>query len=472
MKHLLALPNRFLALVSGVTVILALSTFTAKAQSFAATDAQADSCYSLPQFAGQALYLPDLDQSLPGVDNAKFFFSPSPGSYIENGNTATLTGTAVNPTNGVGFMINVTFSGRQSPPTNPNLELITTCYAPPISSGTINPLSWHTYSTITGTLTGTGGYTGASLTLTGAIMHDFQVGIGASGKNVDLGASGWFNWTVNGTPSNHHVLNNGNPPGGRFGDFNINLSCPTCVDPQLGLGAASGCTVLQLAAAKVSITGPAGGILGDICMAPNSSLSMSGSNYVTGTVKLGPGAKISNSSSNPVNVMSNVNLTAQINAALARAASAAALAPTQTFTTLDGKTVTTINGVAGVNVIKVKDVSLSGKQIYLNGPVGAKFILNVSGKFVFTGGGAGPQIRAAGGVQPKDILYNIIGTGSDVAFSGGGGGVGCCQAIVDGTLLAPNRKINLSPGLVNGQVISGMDISIVSGSGIHCPPCP
>ena len=50
-----------------------------------------------------------------------------------------------------------------------------------------------------------------------------------------------------------------------------------------------------------------------------------------------------------------------------------------------------------------------------------------------------------------------------------GGGVGCCKAIVDGTVLAPLRKINLSPGLVNGQVISGKDINISSGASVRCP---
>jgi len=77
----------------------------------------------------------------------------------------------------------------------------------------------------------------------------------------------------------------------------------------------------------------------------------------------------------------------------------------------------------------------------------------------------------AAGVQPGAVEYNIIGSGEQVAFSGGGGGTGCCKAIVDGTLLAPNRKIALSPGLVNGQVISGLDISIVSGSSARCR-CP
>ena len=229
--------------------------------------------------------------------------------------------------------------------------------------------------------------------------------------------------------------------------------------------------MLELSTAKVSITGPAGGILGDICIAPGGSLAMSGDEFVTGTINLGFGAKFSNSSHGTVTVAQNVDLTAAIDDANARAKSAAELPCDQSYVKLDGSSVTTITGDVGINVICVGDVVLSGKKITLTGPAGAQFIFNVTGKFVLTGGGAGPQIRVSGGVEPKDVLYNIIGLGADVAFSGGGGGVNCCAAIVDGTLLAPERKINLSPGLVNGQVISGRDINIVSGASVNCP-CP
>jgi len=229
--------------------------------------------------------------------------------------------------------------------------------------------------------------------------------------------------------------------------------------------------VLELSTAKVAITGPAGGIFGDICIAPGGSLAMSGDEFVTGTINLGLGAKFSNSSHGTVTVAQNVDLTAAIDDANARAKSAAELPCDQSYVKLDGSSVTTITGDVGINVICVGDVVLSGKKITLTGPAGAQFIFNVTGKFVLTGGGAGPQIRVSGGVEPKDVLYNIIGLGADVAFSGGGGGVNCCAAIVDGTLLAPERKINLSPGLVNGQVISGRDINIVSGASVNCP-CP
>jgi choice-of-anchor A domain-containing protein len=250
--------------------------------------------------------------------------------------------------------------------------------------------------------------------------------------------------------------------------------CPECVDPDFGLGSASGSSVFELGPHSVSITGPPGGIIGNISIAPNGKLSLTGSEFVTGIIFLGPGATFSDSSSGGVGgVVHNVDLSAQIAAAYAANAGNAALPCSQSFTTLDGKTVTAITGTHGVNVICVKDIVLSGKQILLTGPADAKFVINITGKMALTGGGLGPQIRvdASAGLAPSAVLYNFIGVGEDVQLNGGGGGVNCCAAILDGTILAPYRKIALSPGLVNGEVISGLDISIVSGSSVKCPPC-
>jgi hypothetical protein len=171
-------------------------------------------------------------------------------------------------------------------------------------------------------------------------------------------------------------------------------ACPDCVDPAFGLGAGSGSSVFELGAHSVSITGPPGGIIGNISIAANGKLSLTGSEFVTGTIFLGPGATFSDSSSGGVGaVVQNVDLSAAIAAAYAANVNNAALACSQSFTTLDGKTVTTITGNHGVNVICVKDISLSGKQILLTGPADAKFVFNITGKMVLTGGGLGPQIR-------------------------------------------------------------------------------
>src|SRR5213078_915073 len=239
--------------------------------------------------------------------------------------------------------------------------------------------------------------------------------------------------------------------------------CPTtCANPRIGAGSQPPIwTVLQLDGGKVDITGPAGGIDGDICIADSGKLSITGSEFVTGNIRLSAGATFSKSGSGTVGgVLQTQNLSQQVTDALAAAAAATALPCTQTIGNLSS--VQTIVGNGGLNVICVTNVTLSGgKKVFLMGGASDQFVVNVTGNWALSGGS---QIRVAGGVQPNAVLYNIIGTGGQVAFSGGGGGTGCCKAIVDGTLLAPNRKIALSPGLVNGQVISGLDISIVSGS--------
>jgi choice-of-anchor A domain-containing protein len=230
--------------------------------------------------------------------------------------------------------------------------------------------------------------------------------------------------------------------------------------------------VFQLGASKVDITGPPGGIIGDVSIATGGKLSITGTEYITGVVNLEAGATFANSTHNAVTVNQNVDLSAAIDAAYTANLAYAGMPCSQSFPAL--KNSTTITGGHGINVICVGDIVLSGKQILLTGPSDAKFIVNITGKLVLTGGGAGPQIRvdASAGILPSAVIYNLVGSGQDVAFSGGGGGVGCCAAIVDGTILAPYRKIALSPGLVNGEVISGKDISIVSGSSVRCPPCP
>ena len=89
-------------------------------------------------------------------------------------------------------------------------------------------------------------------------------------------------------------------------------------------------------------------------------------------------------------------------------------------------------------------------------------IFNIEGTLKVNGG----KLTAS---RPQDVLFHLQGEGADVAFSGGGGGNGCCKAWLDGTILAPERKVRLSPGRVTGQIFSEKDITLSSGSIVECP---
>src|SRR5262249_38892692 len=145
--------------------------------------------------------------------------------------------------------------------------------------------------------------------------------------------------------------------------------CPPCLNPNFGLGAGAAFSVFQLGGGTVSINGPAGGVVGDVAIGPNGSLSMSGDQFVTGTIKLAAGAKFSSTAHFTPTVQTNVDLTAAINAAKNLSTTDAALPCDQTFAKVDGQTVTNINAThAGVNVICIKDVTISGKQVFINNP--------------------------------------------------------------------------------------------------------
>jgi len=227
-----------------------------------AVAAEADQCYpyfGTNCFSGFAAFLPGLDCSgisgspcdtsfgvTAGTDGFKFIFSPA-ARFTENSDgTATLTGhleSQLQP--GFGFDVAVTFTGLTSDPAgagcagNPLLELCENCYIngaatqgtfdPPLadrqpcaSTGSVDPTTWHYYTHFTGTLTGTGSYTGLILNISDT-MHCFEVGTGASGKNVLPGASGWFIWTIAQNTTGRCV--NSSSQAGRFGDLNFNLNC-------------------------------------------------------------------------------------------------------------------------------------------------------------------------------------------------------------------------------------------------------
>ena len=240
-------------------------------------------------------------------------------------------------------------------------------------------------------------------------------------------------------------------------------TCPnTCINP--GVGSAGSCTVLELAAGegavKVAVAGGPGGIDGDVCIGPNGNLSITGAQFVTGNVRLASGATLRKTGPGSIGgVLRDQDLDEEITDAMSAATDAAALPCTQMFASLNASQV--IVGAGGENVLCVGDVILNGGRVVtLSGGASDTFIVNVTGRFALTGASK----IVASGVPPSAVLYNIIGNGPAVALSG--------MASIDGTILAVERDIALTPAIVNGEVIGGQKMSITSNASVRCPSCP
>src|SRR5438552_3262339 len=235
------------------------------------------------------------------------------------------------------------------------------------------------------------------------------------------------------------------------------ICASTCIHP--GVGTAGSCTVLELDGGQVAVTGRPGGIDGDVCMGPNGHLAITGAQFVTGNVRLASGATARKTGSGSIGgVLRDQDLDEEITDAMTAATDAAALPCTQMFASLNTSQV--IVGAGGQNVLCVGDVILNGGRVVtLSGDANDTFIVNVTGRFALTGGSK----IVASGVLPSAILYNIVGTGPAVALNGG--------ASIDGTLLAVDRDIALTPSLVSGEVIGGQNISITGNASVRCRAC-
>jgi hypothetical protein len=235
-------------------------------------------------------------------------------------------------------------------------------------------------------------------------------------------------------------------------------------DP-VNLGAASGFAVLGIGSnTTISING-GNGVHGNV--GGRNNIALDNPSNIFGQVILGSGGSFHSTAQNPVVATQNAALLTQAAAdARAAATTAAGLAATNTSilsVNLSNST-GTITGGAMRNVLNLTSVNLNHGTLILSAPAGGSFVLNVSGNFVLNTG----SILLSGGLTADDVLINVTGTGSAVAFTGGGN-----QSVVFGTLLATDRNIQLSPGLVNGRIIGGGNqITLVSGSQANGPAVP
>ena len=119
-----------------------------------------------------------------------------------------------------------------------------------------------------------------------------------------------------------------------------------------------------------------------------------------------------------------------------------------------------VESTPGDYVFDITGINFSGgKVLTLSAPSGSSFLLNISQQLVLTPG----SILVSGGLSAGNVLLNYTGT-NDVRFSGGGN-----ASEVDGTILAPNAGVDLSPGVVVGSVLAN---SIQMSSGANVIPEP
>jgi hypothetical protein len=234
------------------------------------------------------------------------------------------------------------------------------------------------------------------------------------------------------------------------------------------LGAADGWAVLEIGTnGNISISNPAGFIDGNIGVIGTSPGNMGDSNApINGTLYLG-GSQNYTGVTPSGGVLKNQSplLNTAATAATAASSTLASLTPTMSFTSISGNT--TINLAPGLNVIDVTTtagINLgNGQVLTLNGPAGSEVILNDTGGVTLNSG----QIVLTGGLTPSDVVFNLTGT-TGLSTSGGLNN----ESVLAGIFLAPDAQVQLSPGALTGEIISGQNIGISSGASVSSVPGP
>ena len=244
--------------------------------------------------------------------------------------------------------------------------------------------------------------------------------------------------------------------------FNASAATDTLPGGAINVGSADYFTVLTKSDAGFTdntITGPSF-VIGNYGLGGQGKLSITGSSKITGKLVNHTGGQVNGANAISGGVTTN---DAQLAQALADAQmlsdTAAMEATTPAYASL-----TSVNGTMSITggpnqkvVLNLQDFKLDGGATFtLQGTATTSFIINVTKRFALTGNS---QILLSG-VPPQNVLFNILGKGEQVAFSGKSG--------MSGILLALNRKVDLSSGHVTGKVIANQ-VVITSGGSVVSP---
>lgn len=232
----------------------------------------------------------------------------------------------------------------------------------------------------------------------------------------------------------------------------------------VNLGDAGDYAILETGAgannANVSIAAapPNGVINGNIGMGSSGNLSVSAGNLpINGNAYLASGASSSGLAGNVTGtVYQNYNLSSAISAAAAASLQAAGLATSGggfsgSINEANNMTLNLTPGVYNLSNFKLQNGDI------VNLAAGGSYVFNISGTLSLNSA----KILAAAGLSDANILFNVTGS-QGVAFSGGLNN----ECILDGIILAEDASVSLTPGEINGEIISGQGINIASGGSV------
>ena len=234
----------------------------------------------------------------------------------------------------------------------------------------------------------------------------------------------------------------------------------------LGAAGPSNFAVLEIGNGNVSIANAsdAGGITGNVGIGSGGSISDSGTpiqgNVVTydstaGNPPLNPNVAANVSGSISQNSASMAAAISAVNAAVVSASALSSSGGGMGYSSINLGNNVTLNLNPGV--YNLSQFALANGDV-VNLAAGGSYVFNIDGTLKLNSA----EILAAAGLSDANILFNIIGSQA-VQFSGGLNQ----ESVLDGVIMAPDANVQVTPGVVNGEIISGENISIASGASVN-----
>jgi hypothetical protein len=230
----------------------------------------------------------------------------------------------------------------------------------------------------------------------------------------------------------------------------------------ISIGAAGDFAGLELGTSTFTISKNSTVVNGNIGVAPDGTLNFSGGAVANGTIYAGTGATldISGGSGATGGIVQPSSLVTQ---AISDAATAASfyggLTPTQTLSSLGAGTIT---GNGGLQVFDVTgSLSLSNATLTLSGGASDTFVFDIhGGNSLLQGQGPGSNI-VLDGISPDQVLFNLIGSGTQLTTNKG--------SDTEGIFLAENGAIDIQGGTHDSDFIAGTGLTFESGVTITQP---